>query len=479
MDASFDAEVLRRLPLADATLSLYRWSLDEGFLEDLWNQHRGRNYEGAISFSLMVSLIFGSLVKHGSGRKAFAKAIDEEQLNTTPNAAYDKLRRLPLKLSEAFLARTSDRLQEVCPLPTLSPAADFPSLKELRPVILDGKTTKHVPRRLLPLRNSKQTVLGGKALVAMDQWTLLIVAMANDPDGETNESILVPDVVAQLRPRFNEPILFVCDRQFYALSHYEEFTARAGDHFVVRHHSGLGFKADPDVPERTGTDRYGRAYVDQRGWVGGEKHPKRRSVRRIVVKRETQDLAVITSLLDADQYLADDLLELYFRRWGIETIFQKVTEVFDLKRLIGTTVNATTFQLAFCMLLYNMILVAGTYVAQGSKPKEAKKAEGLSLKTLSLEMLFTDIREQLISVATLLPWTTVPQLLTPMQTAASVRKKLEELLSPLWRPIWRKSPSKRGRPKPVPNKLRPSKHRSAHRLIEEYNTKRCKYPKTD
>src|ERR1700678_3243052 len=123
MDASFDAEVLRRLPLADAALSLYRWALDEGFLEGLWNRHRGKNYKGQISFPLMVSLIFGSLVKYGSGRKAFAKAIDEKQLNTTPNAAYDKLRRLPLKLSEAFLAQTSDRLQEVCPPPALSPAA--------------------------------------------------------------------------------------------------------------------------------------------------------------------------------------------------------------------------------------------------------------------------------------------------------------------------------------------------------------------
>ncbi len=479
MDASFDTEIMRRLPLAESVLSLYRWALDDSFLADLWNEHRGRNYEGEIPFALMVSLIFDSLTKHGSGRKAFAKAIDEQQLNATPTAAYDKLRRMPLELSQAFLAKTSDRLLAVYPPPDVSPAKDFPSLEGLRPMILDGKTTKHVPRRLLPLRNSKQTVLGAKSLVAMDQWTQLTVAMATDPDGETNESILVPDVVRQLRPRFNEPMLFVCDRQFYALSHYEEFTVRPGDHFLVRHHTGLGFTVDPKVPERTGQDRYGRPYVEQWGWVGGEKHPKRRYVRRITVKRETQDLAVITSLLDADQYSADDLLELYFRRWGIETIFQKVTEVFNLKRLIGTSVNATTFQLAFCMLLYNMILVAGAYVAQGQKPKEAKKADGLSLKTLSLEMLFTDIREQLISVATLVQWESVPPLLAPNQTAENVQKRLQELLGPLWRPIWRKSPTQRGRPKPVPNKLRPSQHRSAHRLIEEHKMKQRKVSPKD
>lgn len=468
MDSLFHGEVLQRLPLAEAVLSLYRWVLHDDFLHEFWNQHRGRNYQGKISFAVMVSLMFDSLVKYGSGRQAFTKAKDEKKLKASPTAVYAKLRHLPLELSQAFLAKTSDRLLDVCPSAVASPMADFPSLEGFRPMILDGKTTKGLPRRLLPLRNSKQTVLGAKSLVAMDQWTQMIVAMACDPDGETNESILVPDVVGQLRPRFAEPILFVVDRQFYALSHYEEFTARDGDHFVARHHEGLGFTRDANVADRSGTDRYGRPFVEQWGWVGRAAHPKRRYVRRIEVKRDQQDLAIITSLIDADQHAPDDLLEIYFRRWGIEAIFQKITEVFDLKRLIGTTINATTFQLAFCNLLYNMILVVGAYVAQGRKPKEVK-VQGLSLKTLSLEMLFRDVREQLISVATLVPWMEVAYLLTPIATAAEVRQKLQKLLGRLWSTLWRKCPSKRGRPKSIPNRDRPSKHKSAHRLIEEYN----------
>lgn len=467
MDSSFDSEVLQRLPLAEAVLTLYGWALDDDFLQEFWDRHRGRNYQGEISFSVMVSLIFDSLVKYGSGRQAFTKARDEEKLNASPTAVYEKLRRLPLEFSEAFLAKTSDRLLAICP-PTASPMAEFPSLKGFRPIILDGKTTKGVPRRLLPLRNSKQTVLGAKSLVAMDQWTQMTVAMACDADGETNESILVPAMVRQLRPRFTEPILFVVDRQFYALSHYEEFTAREGDHFVARHHEGLGFTRDTSVPERRGTDRYGRPFVEQWGWVGRAGHPKRRYVRRIEIQRDQQNLAIITSLVDADRYAADDLLEIYFRRWEIETIFQKITEVFDLKRLIGTTINATTFQLAFCNLLYNMILLVGAYVAQGRKPKEAK-VKGLSLKTLSLEMLFRDVREQLIAVATLVPWQDIAYLLTPIASAIELRQKLQKLLGGLWSTLWRKCPSKRGRPKPIPNRDRPSKHRSAYRLIEEYN----------
>ena len=115
MDSSFHGEIVHRLPLAEAVLLLYRWALSDRFLQDFWNQHRGRNYEVKISFPVMVSLMFDSLVKYGSGRQAFTKAKDEKKLNASPTAVYAKLRHLSLELSQAFLAKTSDRLLEVCP----------------------------------------------------------------------------------------------------------------------------------------------------------------------------------------------------------------------------------------------------------------------------------------------------------------------------------------------------------------------------
>jgi len=42
-------------------------------------------------------------------------------------------------------------------------------------------------------------------------------------------------------------------------------------------------------------------------------------------------------------------------RWTIERVFQQITEVFNLQHLIGTTPQGTLFQLAFCLLLYNML----------------------------------------------------------------------------------------------------------------------------
>jgi IS4 transposase len=81
-------------------------------------------------------------------------------------------------------------------------------------------------------------------------------------------------------------------------------------------------------------------------------------VRRLTLYRPGEETVVlITDLLDAEQYPATDLLTLYLARWGIERVFQQITEVFDWRRLIGTTPQGTLFQLAFCLLLYNQIQV--------------------------------------------------------------------------------------------------------------------------
>ena len=45
-------------------------------------------------------------------------------------------------------------------------------------------------------------------------------------------------------------------------------------------------------------------------------------------------------------YPAEDLLAVYLKRWGIERVFQKITEVFHLERLLEHA-EATIFQAAF------------------------------------------------------------------------------------------------------------------------------------
>jgi hypothetical protein len=204
-----------------------------------------------------------------------------------------------------------------------------------------------VAKRLKPLQGRKGGILGGKALVALELRSGLAVAMATDPDGETNDAKLVPALLPQVRSRVAGPRLWVADRQFGDLTQTAAFAA-GEDHFVVRYHPKTHFCPDSTRLAQQGHDPQGRAWVEDWGWLGCARAKQRRFVRRITLYRPGEETVILlTDLLDAEQYPANDLLGLYLARWGIERVFQQVTEVFHLQALIGTTPQGTVFQCAF------------------------------------------------------------------------------------------------------------------------------------
>lgn len=239
------------------------------------------------------------------------------------------------------------------------------SLKAFEVLVLDGKALKKVAKRLKLLRGVGGGLLGGKGVVALSFTTGLALALHADPDGDASERRLVADLVSQTDSLVSQPRLFLGDRNFCDLVQAARYTARPGDHFLVRFHGSTSFTADPSRPERTGTDRQGRRYQETWGTLGSPNNKKRRDVRRIRLFRPgEEDLILVTDLVDADAYPAADLLWLYHQRWDIEQIFQKVTEVFGLKKLIGGTPRACIFQFSFCLLLYNIIELVRSYIAQ-------------------------------------------------------------------------------------------------------------------
>ena len=137
--------MLARMPLAESVLLLWRWVSCDERMQDLWNQHRGRCYEKVISFSLVVHLIADALLKYnGSGRRAFEKAIENEELEASIQAAFKKLGRLPVPLSQAFLSGSTAALREA--FPEWAEWQTPKSLRRFRVITLDGKAIKNVAK---------------------------------------------------------------------------------------------------------------------------------------------------------------------------------------------------------------------------------------------------------------------------------------------------------------------------------------------
>lgn len=462
MQPNFSRTVLARLPLAEAVLSLWLWITAKPPLDDLFQLYRGRCYEAKISFALMVQLIADALLQHGgSGRQSFARSRAAGELPATIQAAYQKLSRLPLPLTEAFLADSTQRLIAAAPPVALGTIPR--SLRSFVPIAVDGKVVKRVPKRLLPLWHARAGVLGGKALVALDLTRGLAVALATDPDGETNDAKLVPGLVPQVQKLYeDEVVLWLGDRQFCDLNQTEQFTA-GGHHFVVRYHSKVGFQRDGTRPVRCGTDTQGRSWQEEWGWLGTVGHKKRRYVRRITLERTGQEpIILVTDLVNEEEYPASDLLALYLMRWGIERVFQQITEVFHLDHLIGTTPEGTLFQLAFCLLIYNVIQVVRGYVAV---------AEKRAPETISIELLFDDVQRDLVALHEVLDVAEITELFTTVPTAARVRQQLTMLLGNVWTDLWIKAPSRKRQP---PHTKTKGQHTSVYRLLNRHRQQQLK-----
>jgi hypothetical protein len=446
----FARQVLDGLPLAHASLALFAYGVPTPLLADLFQRHRGRCYEDTVTFPQLVDWIFDALIEHqGSGRQAHLQR-HRQRDDACNEAFYGKLRRVPTRLSEAFLREVTARFTTLFPKVV---AHRIPlSFDDLDVLILDGKSLKKVAKRLVATRGTPGKLLGGKLLVAYRPREGLVLDMASDLDGETNEAKLIPQLMPRLQARPGCAKLVIGDRLFCASKHFDEFTKGDG-HFVVRHARTLSFEPDPNRPTGATTDQSHRAVIEQWGWTGKPTDKRRRYVRRITVERSPDEaLTILTDLLEPDRYPATDLLDLYRIRWSIENTFQKVTEIFALGRFIGSTPEATVFQAAMCFVLANVVQVLQGYVVAKRK---------LTIDALSTEQFCTDWHRQLAALKELVPVSMIVSLIPSDLTEESMGTLLDQLLGNMWKPGWDKTRNKTPRTHP-----HAAKQKGAHTSVQ-------------
>jgi hypothetical protein len=290
--------------------------------------------------------------------------------------------------------------------------------------------------------------------VALNLHNGMAVAMSQSLDGMTNDVPLVPALMDQLRSLFaGRPILSVWDRQFDDVRTMRHLCARDGDAFVVRLKQNEHIFVRESAVQRR--DAEGRQVLDEIGVLGrGAKSMRLRRITLLRPGEDQEDVILLTNLLDRSAFSAEDLLELYRRRWGIEQVFQQVTETFSLTHLIGCAPQAVLLQFAYCLLLYNLVQLVKAYVAQDGQ---------VLASMVSTFYLFNDIRRELSAWA----YHTDGTWPRHRRDAQQMRERLGELLHGSWDPIaYTKASDKKPRPKrPPPKRLRGG-HTSVQRLLE-------------
>jgi Transposase DDE domain len=449
--------ILRRTPLANAILSLWAYLLQPATLDGIFARYRGPSYEDVLSFPTFVELIRDALVLHrGSGNQSFQRAKEQNRLPTTERAVYGKLERIPISLSVGFFEEVTERIRKI--LPIGHQANPIPSsLADMTITILDGKQIKRVAKRLKPLRGRPGKVVGGKILAAYLPAEGLAVAMAAVPDGEANDIRLMPEAIPQARARITGVRLWVVDRQFCDLNQ-PALLSEQGDHFLIRRSLKIGFLADPERSAETSVDAQGRTVIERWGWLGSEKDKRRRYVRHIHLSRPgEEDVMLVTDLVDGQRYPAADLLAVYLSRWGIERVYQEITEVFELQQLIGCTAEASIFQAGFCLLLYNLLQVVRAYIAASQRD--------MPVDSVSTEQIFEDVKREVTALTVLFPSQKIAEWFTEELSHDELVARLTTLLAGVWTPRYRKAKNKKPRRKVKTAKCSGA-HTSVYKVLE-------------
>jgi hypothetical protein len=383
-------------------------------------------------------------------------------------STYEKFSNVPLAVSEGLLAEGAQRMAAVLP-ETLAVDPLPECLAEFEVFGADGKAIKHVHRLLKPLRGLQAGILGARAAVGLNLRTGLAVAMVGHLDGEAGEGDLTEALLPMLAvAAVGKAWLGVYDRLYCNLS-FPQKVLKAGGHFLIRYCANTTFVPDPTRPAQESRDARGQRIVQEWGWLG-----KAAKADRLYVRRITKDLpngksiSVVTDLLDEVKYPAEAILATYHSRWGIETVFHQITDVFSLKHLIGTAPKAVLFQLSYCLLLYNALQVVRAHLAWH---------RGCDAKQISNEKLFYDLKRQLVAVSELVELDTLLSLLGAVPSVAELRTSLQEGLRDAWTPRWWKAPSsgRGGHQKKVKKRVL-GNHTSTYRVLQHERKKKNRPP---
>lgn len=451
----FTVEALRRVPVAEAMLSVFALICSRQRMDELYAMHRGRSYQGLLSFHSLVELMMSAILEHnGVARPALLDSRKHGQLPVSDQAAYGKIRRMPTALSHALLSESIAALMELFPDRAITqvPAC----FNKYHVYGIDGKKLKDVAKRLKETRGTPGKLLGGKALVALCLHHRIAVAINSTLDGEANDGPLVPGLLESVHAWTPAMNLFLADSQFCDLTTPRRILEHRSD-FIVRYHPKVHFHIAPEIPRARGVDSRGRPWVEAIGWLGKPGTKRSIRVRQITVTRKDKpDLVIVTSLLDSSKFDAADILDLYALRWTIETVFQHITEQFDLRRMIGSTAQATIFQFSISLLIYNFMILIQTQVSEQQE---------VDPEQLSLPKMMKTVKKQLLSLSTFVPASTIAtEILNRRPTPSRVSNRIKKL----WDDDWIKAIKNKRKPKPPPAK-RSGAHTSVKRQIDAYH----------
>jgi IS4 transposase len=192
--------------------------------------------------------------------------------------------------------------------------------------------------------------------VAGAKMHLVLDADADCPVYFAVTSAKVNDITAAKDMPIDSSGNYVFDLGYYNYRWWAELDAQ-GCRIVTRFKKNTPLIDPCDLPLPKGStvlsDRIG--HLPQRQ-AGNRKNPFKDPVREVRVATETgKVLRLLTNDLDAP---AQEIADLYKRRWAIELFFRWVKQNLNIRHFLGTSENAVRIQIAVALIAYLLLSLA-------------------------------------------------------------------------------------------------------------------------
>ena len=166
----------------------------------------------------------------------------------------------------------------------------------------------------------------------------------------------VNDITAAQQMPIEPGATYVFDLGYYDYAFWASLDA-AGCRIVTRFKSNTPLKVVEELPIASG----GNVLSDRIGFLPARQarnrhNPMQDAVREICVTTETgKVLRILSNDLDAG---AEEIAELYRRRWAIELFFRWVKQTLKITRFVGTSENAIRIQIAVALIAFLLLRMA-------------------------------------------------------------------------------------------------------------------------
>jgi IS4 transposase len=454
LDAVFERFVAGA-PIAVMAQLGFERVLDPSWLDVVFEEYRGRQYERELLFSTVVDIV--ALVALGLQPSVHAAARSREGLRVSLGALYDKINHTEPALGRALVRQSAQRLLPVAEQFRAGQASVCPGY---RVRIVDGNCLAPSEKRLQPLRKVRSAALPGRSLVVYDPDLCLVIDVVPSEDGHAGERALMAHLVPTAMPGE----LWIGDRAFCTYNIIAGWHHRGCAFLVRQHAANARLTAASPLREQGKTDS-GTVFEQLVDCLGPGTQCSSIRLRRIELHltKATEDGETVVALLTnlPQDVSAMQIADLYRRRWTIESMFQKIESI--LASEIKTLGYPRAALFSFCVALLGFNVLSMLQAAVETEHEIAPS----SPEELSLYYVANQVKLMHAGMMLALPaehWASLRNL--PLTDFCNLLRRIAAQVNPAPLRKSRRGPKQRIKKNPVPPSVAGA-HVSTARLLKK------------